>query len=184
MGREMAFLVYGKLNMTQPCALVKKKANHIQILECVQRSTTEMVERLQGISDEEWLKILGFYSLEKRRPHCYLKLPHGGEWRGKCCSLSQVSGDRMQGNTLKLMSMPDISYWLRETSSSALPVFCFRLSPTLPVIAFSTKLHHRIQKQCEIFSFRLSITIKTLALTLQNCYPVQTVTLCVHERGS
>lgn len=174
MGREMAFLVYGKLNMTQPCALVEKRANHIQILECVQRSTAEMVKRLQGISDEEWLKILGFYSLEKRRPHCYLKLPHGGEWRGKCCSLSQVSGDRMQGNTLKLMSMPDISYWLRETSSSELPVFCFRLSSTLPVIAFSTKLHHRIQKQHEIFSFRLSITIKTLALTLQNCYPVQT----------
>jgi len=59
-------------------------ANHVKILECVQTRATKMVERLQGMTDEELLKILGLFSLQKRRPHCYLKLPCDEGWRGKC----------------------------------------------------------------------------------------------------
>lgn len=88
-----------------------------------------------------------------------------------------------KGNTLKLMSMPEISYWLKETSSSAPSAFWFRLSPTLQVIALSTNLHHWIKKQCKIFSSRLPVDTKTLALTLQNYHTVQTAWSSLFMKG-
>lgn len=120
-GREMAFLVDGKLNMIQPCALVEKRANYLKILECVQRSTTKMVKGAQGISDQEWLKILGFFRLEETS-----LLSKTSSWLGVedkvLLPLSSIWW-QMQGEFLKLMSMPETYYWLRETSSSALSVF-------------------------------------------------------------
>ncbi|KAK4811903.1 hypothetical protein QYF61_017427, partial [Mycteria americana] len=61
----------------------------IKIFESVQRRATKMVQGLEGMTSEELLRILGLFSLEKRR-----------EWRWR--SLPLVSGDKTQGNGFKL----------------------------------------------------------------------------------
>lgn len=106
-----------------------------------------------------------------------------GSSGGKCCHLSQVSGDRMQGEYLKTHVHTWNFCWLRETSSFALSVLCFKLSPTLWVLALSTNLHHCMKKQHKIFSFRLPGDTKTLALTWQNYCTVPTAWPFVFMKG-